>query len=94
MDGRGLIRLRFRETLSPSSYIRGKKMATMPMIPVGPVTTLKRSMLLTERGMSGNSGDDFICDHCGHVMLEDFESDRFYRHSATVNPHVAAFVLS
>jgi hypothetical protein len=48
-------------------------MATIPMIPVGPVTTLNRSILLTERGMSGNSGDDFICGHCGHVMLEDFD---------------------
>jgi hypothetical protein len=48
-------------------------MAMIPMIPVGPVTALNRSILLTERGMSGNSGDDFICGHCGHVMLEDFD---------------------
>jgi hypothetical protein len=48
-------------------------MATIPMIPVGPVTTLHRSILLTERGMSGNGGDDFICGHCGSVMLEDFD---------------------
>ena len=33
-------------------------MATIPMIPVGPVTTLNRSILVTERGMSGNGGDD------------------------------------
>ena len=43
------------------------------MIPVGPVTTLNRSILLTERRMSGTGGDDFICGHCGHVMLEDFD---------------------
>ena len=23
--------------------------------------------------MSGTGGDDFICGHCGHVMLEDFD---------------------
>src|SRR5438270_13359239 len=43
------------------------------MIPVGPVTTLNRSILLTERRMSGTGGDDFICGHCGSVMLEDFD---------------------
>jgi len=43
------------------------------MIPVGRVTTLNRSILLTERRMSGTGGDDFICGHCGHVMLEDFD---------------------
>jgi len=48
-------------------------MATIPMIPVGPVTTLNRSILLTERRMSDTGGDDFICGHCGHVMLEDFD---------------------
>ena len=32
-----------------------------------------RSILLTERRMSGKGGDDFICGHCGHVMLEDFD---------------------
>ena len=43
------------------------------MIPVGPVTTLNRSILLTERRMSDTGGDDFICGHCGHVMLEGFD---------------------
>ena len=52
---------------------RGEQMATIPMIPVGRVTTLNRSILLTERRMSGTGGDDFICGHCGHVMLEDFD---------------------
>ena len=56
-----------------SCRIRGKKMATIPMIPVGPVTTLNRSILLTERGISGDGGDDFICGHCGSVILEDFD---------------------
>jgi hypothetical protein len=48
-------------------------MATIPMIPVGPVTTLNRSILLTERGISGDGGDDLICGHCGSVILEDFD---------------------
>src|SRR3954468_9182386 len=48
-------------------------MASIPMIPVGSVTTLSRSILLTERRMSRTGGDDFICGHCGHVMLEDFD---------------------
>jgi hypothetical protein len=65
-----LIGLCFRGTLI---YRTGEEMATIPMIPVGPVTTLNRSIFLTERGMSGNGGDDFVCEHCGHVMLEDFD---------------------
>ena len=51
----------------------GNKWQSYPMIPVGRVTTLNRSILLTERRMSGTGGDDFICGHCGHVMLEDFD---------------------
>jgi hypothetical protein len=62
-----------RKAVSKATRIRGRKMATIPMIPVGPVTTLHRSILLTERGISGNGGDDFICGHCGSVMLEDFD---------------------
>ena len=51
----------------------GGTMAIIPMIPVGPVTSLNRSILVTDRRMSGTGGDDFICGHCGHVMLEDFD---------------------
>ena len=40
------------------------------MIPVGPVKTLNRSILRTGKQMSGTGGDDFICGHCGHVMLD------------------------
>jgi hypothetical protein len=57
-----------------SHRIRGKKMAAIPMIPVGRVTTLNRSiLLLTEGGISGDGGDDFICGHCGSIILEDFD---------------------
>ena len=48
-------------------------MATIRMIPVGPVTTLDRSILLTVRKMSGTGGDNFTCGHCGSVVLEDFD---------------------
>jgi hypothetical protein len=76
-EGGGLIGLCFRGTMSQSSNTKhlnlGKTMTIIPMIPVGPVTTLNRSILLTERRMSGTGGDDFICGHCGHVMLEDFD---------------------
>src|SRR5207253_8165547 len=48
-------------------------MATILMIPVGPVITLNRSILLTERGMSGSGGDNFICGHCGSLMLENYD---------------------
>src|SRR6266481_68427 len=40
-------------------------MATIPMIPVGRVTTLNRSILLTERRMSGSGGDDLFVDTVG-----------------------------
>jgi hypothetical protein len=68
-----LIGLGFRARLLKDHYIRGERMATIPMIPVDSVITLSRSILLTERRMSGTGGDDFICGHCGHVMLEDFD---------------------
>jgi hypothetical protein len=48
-------------------------MATIPMIPVGRVTTFNPPILLTVRRMSGTGGDDFICGHCGSVVLEDFD---------------------
>jgi hypothetical protein len=51
----------------------GETMATIPMIPVGPVTTLDRSIFQPERRMLGTGGDDFICGHCGSVVLEDFD---------------------
>jgi len=57
----------------PQAAIRGDKMATIAMIPIGRVTTSNRSILKTERRMSGAGGDDFICGHCGHVMLENFD---------------------
>ena len=43
------------------------------MKPVGPVTTLNRSILRTERRMSGTGGDDVMCGHCGYMILEDFD---------------------
>ena len=74
--GSGLIRPCFRERLSRERLIESSglgTMATIRMIPIGPATSLNRSILLTERGMSRTGGDDFICGHCGHVMLENFD---------------------
>jgi hypothetical protein len=48
-------------------------MATIPMIPVDPVTALNRSILPADQQMSGTGRDDFICGHCGQVMLENFD---------------------
>ena len=69
----GLIELYFRGIDVPKCRMSGEQMATIPMIPIGPITTLNRSILHTERGMSGTGGDDFICGHCGYVILEDFD---------------------
>ena len=43
----------------------GEQMAIIPMIPVGRVTTLNRSILLTERRMSSTDGDDLFVDTVG-----------------------------
>jgi hypothetical protein len=48
-------------------------MATIAMIPVGQITTLDRSIIRTDRSMSGTGGDDLVCGHCGYIMLEDFD---------------------
>src|SRR4029077_16802591 len=61
-----------RNRCVPSCRMLGEEMATILMIPVGPITTLNRSILRTERRMSGTGGDDFICGHCGFVRLEAF----------------------
>src|SRR5207244_4027869 len=62
-----------RNRCIPSCRMLGEEMATILMIPVGPITTLNRSILLTERRMSGTGGDDFMCGHCGYVILEEFD---------------------
>jgi hypothetical protein len=72
-SGTGLIDPDFREIYMLQTAISGGKMATISMIPIGPVTTLNRSVLKTERRISGIGGDDFICGHCGYVMLENFD---------------------
>ena len=57
----------------PKLPMLGEQMALIHMIQIGPITTLNRSILLTERGMSGTGGGEFICGHCGSVILEDFD---------------------
>jgi len=48
-------------------------MATIPMIPISPAIALHRPVLHPERKMFGTGRDDFICGHCGSVVLEDFD---------------------
>ena len=69
----GLIELYFRGIDVFQAAVLGEEMATILMIPVGPITTLNRSILRTERRMSGTGGDDFMCGHCGSIILEDFD---------------------
>src|SRR6266446_5338373 len=63
----------FEESMSPKLPSIGGRNGNVLMIPVGPVTTLNRSILHEERIMSGTGGDDFMCGHCGSVILEDFD---------------------
>jgi len=45
------------------------------MIPVGPVTTLNRSIFYHRtKNVQGVVGDDFLCGHCGHVNVAGFRS--------------------
>src|SRR6266478_9435639 len=48
-----------RNRCFPSCRMLGEQMASIHMIPIGPIPTLNRSILLTERGMSGTGGDDY-----------------------------------
>jgi hypothetical protein len=76
----GLIGSRFRGIDVTQAAVRwGKEMATILMIAVGPITTLNRSILRTERSMSGTDGDDFMCGHCGSIILEDFDPSTIRR---------------
>lgn len=59
---------------NPSESFSGRgNMTTISMIPLGKIMTLNRPVLLTVRRMSGAGGDDFICGHCGSIMLKDFD---------------------
>ena len=44
--------------MSLSCRMSGEEMATILMLPVGPRTILNRSIIRTERSMSGTGGDD------------------------------------
>lgn len=48
-------------------------MAIVSLIPIGQVIALDRSIILTERGIYGNGGDDFLCGHCGSLILSDYD---------------------
>lgn len=48
-------------------------MAIIAMIPIGQVRALDRSIILTKNGISGSGGDDFLCGHCGSLILSDYD---------------------
>jgi hypothetical protein len=48
-------------------------MAIVSMIPIGQVRAVDRSIILTERGIYGNGGDDFLCGHCGSLILSHYD---------------------
>jgi hypothetical protein len=48
-------------------------MAIVLMIPIGRITALDRSIILTERGFSGSGGDDFLYGHCESLALSDYD---------------------
>jgi hypothetical protein len=48
-------------------------MAIVAMIPIGQVTPLDRSIILTERGIWGSGGDNFVCGHCGSLILSNYD---------------------
>jgi hypothetical protein len=78
MPGRRVDRTQFsRNPMSRALMhvqVWGKPMTTILMIAVGPVRTLNRSILKTERRMSDTGGDDFVCGHCGHIHVSGFRS--------------------
>src|SRR6266436_9105521 len=67
-----------RNRCFPSCRMLGEQMASIHMIPIGPIPTLNRSILLTERGMSGTGGDDYNSTYrtspmkvfCGRQMID------------------------
>ena len=48
-------------------------MATIAMIPLNSVRSLNHSIMETGRGIVGSQGDDYLCGHCGSLILEDFD---------------------
>jgi hypothetical protein len=48
-------------------------MVKIAMIPLDSVRKLHRSVIAIERRMSGSGGDDYLCGHCGSLILEDFD---------------------
>jgi hypothetical protein len=48
-------------------------MAIVAMIPIGQLTPLDRSIILTERGIWGSGGDNFVCGHCGSLILSNYD---------------------
>jgi hypothetical protein len=48
-------------------------MATIPMIPLHPSQYQSGSYINTGRGIAGSGGDDFLCGHCGALIMQDYD---------------------
>jgi hypothetical protein len=44
--------------------------------------------------MSGSGGDDSLCGHCGHVMLQDFDPSTIRGNPSTSAPFVKTTMIS
>ena len=49
------------------------KVAKIAMIPLDHVENLDCSVIEVGRGMVGAGGDNYLCGHCGSLILEDFD---------------------
>jgi hypothetical protein len=47
-------------------------MLKIAMIPLSSMRGLSRSVIRTGRGIVGSLGDDYLCGHCGSLILEKF----------------------
>jgi hypothetical protein len=47
-------------------------MLKIVMIPLSSMRSLNRSIIRTGRGIAGPRGDDYLCGHCGSLILEKF----------------------
>jgi hypothetical protein len=53
-------------------------MAKIAMIPLYSVESLDCSVIEVGRGMVGAGGDNYLCGHCGFLILENFNPSLIY----------------
>ena len=71
----GWLRLHFRGTLPCQSYRKcsGEDRGNDTDDTSRTCNNIKSIYLHHRTKNSGDGGDDFLCGHCGHVILEDFD---------------------